>query len=383
MKLISPQQLTANDKASQYVRDYYNHPHSHYLPNIVTELLLLDTGDEFLPVTINTGEEKIAPGEKNSYVISPLTAFIDYAQVEINALKKSWLTWPISGLIMLIGVALRAAKLDRLIQINNWLLSTNLYPANFLCTGEQKINQLKQFFTASYSNFAFAFRSLNEVSNQNTIAILRNAGFISIPTRQVYLFDASAGEACSFWQKHNTQMDAKALQKMPYRLSLGNEFSPVDFQRCEQLYRLLYIEKYSVLNPQYSAQWLAAGQSNGWLTLIGLRNTAGKLEGVAGFFENHDIVTAPIVGYNTSLPAKEALYRRLTQLCLQRALTKKTLLNFSAGAAKFKRLRGGVPAIEYSMVYVAHLHFYRRWCWQSLGYLLHKIAVPLMQRWQL
>jgi hypothetical protein len=166
-------------------------------------------------------------------------------------------------------------------------------------------------------------------------------------------------------------------------LSDGNEFSAEDFHRCEQLYRLLYIDKYTSLNPQYSCHWLAAGQQHGWLKLIGLRNTQGKLEGVVGFFENDHIITAPIVGYNTALPAKEALYRLLTQLCLQRAIAHNKLLNFSSGAAEFKRLRGGVPAIEYTMVYVAHLNVYSRCCWKVLGYILHKIAVPLMKRWQL
>lgn len=387
MQLISHAQLTAthqwSHKAAHYVRDFNSHLSKDYIANLNTKLLLLNAGDEYFPVSINSGKEKIASGEKNSYVVSPITTYIDYAQVEIAALNKFWLTWPLSILVMLIGFALRLARIDRIIHINNWLLSTNLYTTTYFHNGVKKIEQLKEFFIAAYPKFAISFRSLNEISNQRTIEELQSAGFIAIPSRQVYLFDGSAGKDASFWKKHNTQIDAKALAKMPYQLCDGSEFSAEDFQRCEQLYRLLYIDKYSSLNPQYSSQWLAAGQEHGWLKLMGLRNTQGKLEGVVGFFENDHIITAPIVGYNTTLPTKEALYRRLTQLCLQRAIAQKKLLNFSSGAAKFKRLRGGVPAIEYTMVYVAHLNFYSRWCWQSLGYILHKIAVPLMKRWQL
>ena len=387
MQLISSSQLAATHQwphaAAHYVRDFNNHRNKNYIANLTTELLLLDTGEEYFPVSLNSGNEKITSGEKNSYVVSPITTYIDYAQVEIRALNKFWLTWPLGVLVMLFGFALRLARIDRIIHINNWLLSTNLYPASCFHNGQKKIDQLKVFFTNGYPKFAISFRSLNEISNRESIEKLQSAGFIAIPSRQVYLFDGSAGKDALFCKKHNTQIDAKALAKMSYQLSDGSEFSAEDFQRCEQLYRLLYIDKYSSLNPQYSYQWLAAGQQHGWLTLTGLRNPEGKLEGVVGFFENQHVITAPVVGYNTSLPVKEALYRCLTQLCLQRAITHKKLLNFSSGAAEFKRLRGGVPVIEYTMVYIAHLNFYSRWCWKSLGYILHKIAVPLMKRWQL
>lgn len=383
MQLILPEQLTACDKATRYVRDFYNYRHGDYINNISTDLLLLDTGDECFPVSINSGNEKTLLGEKNSYVVSPLTTYVNYARFEIAALGKPWLTWPATALVFLIGIALRLAKVDCLIQINNWLLSTNIYPKDVFSNCEKSLDALKRFFITRYPKHGLGFRSLNDLVNHQTITTLHAAGFVAIPSRQVYLFDGSAGEASPFRQKHNTQIDAKSLAKMSYQLSFGNEFSKADFERCEQLYRRLYIEKYSSLNPQYSAVWLAAGQAHGWLTLLGLRNSTGELEGVVGFFENDEVITAPIFGYNTALPTKEALYRRLTQLCLQRAVNQKKLLNFSSGAASFKRLRGGVPAIEYTMIYVAHLNFYRRWCWKILGYLLHKIAVPIMKRWQL
>ena len=40
------------------------------------------------------------------------------------------------------------------------------------------------------------------------------------------------------------------------------------FQRIEHLYTLLYLDKYSTLNPQYSAQWLQRGHAEGWLELV-------------------------------------------------------------------------------------------------------------------
>jgi hypothetical protein len=89
------------------------------------------------------------------------------------------------------------------------------------------------------------------------------------------------------------------------------------------------------------------------------------------------------VGYDTALPQRAGLYRQLTRLCLQEAVERGVVLNFSSGAAEFKRLRGGQPQIEYSLIHVAHLSWGRRWVWQVLSHLLHGIGVPLMRKFKL
>jgi hypothetical protein len=178
-------------------------------------------------------------------------------------------------------------------------------------------------------------------------------------------------------------MDFRFLQKMPFELVDGRDFSEADFARAEKIYSMLYIEKYCEHNPQYTSVWLMSGQRSGWLRLKGLRNQQGILEGVVGWIENEAIITAPIVGYNTELDSRLGLYRLLTQLCFQEAIKQKKLLNFSSGAASFKRLRGGEAEIEYSLVYIAHLNFFRRTSWKTIAYLSNKIAVPLMKKWKL
>ncbi|WP_336629919.1 MULTISPECIES: hypothetical protein [unclassified Microbacterium] len=58
-------------------------------------------------------------------------------------------------------------------------------------------------------------------------------------------------------------------------------------------------------------------------------------------------------------------------------------LNLSAGAAQFKRLRGGEPAIEYSAVQAAHLPAATRRAITALGALASRVGVPIMRRWEL
>jgi len=155
--------------------------------------------------------------------------------------------------------------------------------------------------------------------------------------------------------------------------------SAADFERIEQLYNLLYLDKYCTLNPHYSAQWLQRGHAEGWLELRALRNPEGRIDGALGWFANNSLISAPIVGYDTALPQRTGLYRQLTRLCLQEAVERRLVLNFSSGAAAFKRLRGGQPQIEYSLIQVAHLPLGRRLVWQLLSLLLTRIGVPLMR----
>jgi hypothetical protein len=224
---------------------------------------------------------------------------------------------------------------------------------------------------------------LNLFSNAGLIERLRGLGYLAIPSRQVYLFDAREGEAAGFLQRHNSRIDASLLRKSPYELVRGSDLRNEDYSRLAHLYNLLYLEKYCPLNPQLSADWLRAGQRDGWLELRALRSRAGQIDGVLGWFGNPQVLTAPVVGYDTALPQKLGLYRLITQLCLREAVQRRCLLNFSSGAAHFKRIRGGEPAIEYSMVHVSHLPAARQRVWRVLSRLLHGIGVPLMQRLKL
>ncbi len=364
-----------DELSNRYFADYS----PQMIKNIATQLFTMDIGKISLGCTKNEGDERPSKGI-NSYVVSPICAYTDYCLVEIKRLNKPLMTWPLVLLVILIRGWLRTAKIDRLVQINNWLLSTNIYPPDIT---NLDVKLIRDKLIKSYPDFALVFRSLNQRTNQLLINKLLEQDFISVPSRQVYFFDARQGEESVFQQRHNSKMDFRFLQKMPFELVEGKDFSEDDFARAEKIYSLLYIEKYCQHNPQYTAVWLMSGQRSGWLRLKGLRNQHGILEGVVGWVENAEIITAPIVGYNTELDSRLGLYRLLTQLCFQEAIKQKKLLNFSSGAASFKRLRGGEPEIEYSLVYIAHLNFFRRVTWKTLAYLSNQIAVPLMKKWKL
>jgi len=68
---------------------------------------------------------------------------------------------------------------------------------------------------------------------------------------------------------------------------------------------------------------------------------------------------------------------------LNTTLERNAVLNLSAGAAHFKRLRGGEPTIEYSAVLSRHLPVATRRTLRALGVLTTRLGIPIMKRFKL
>lgn len=377
MRLLSAHDFAAGEGAARHplTAAFVRHAPGE-IRNVATAMHVLETGAHAFPVSVNEGGER----PDNSYVVSPLTAYTGYADYELAQLGRPWLAWPLRALAHAVGGWLESARIDRLVQVNNWLLSTNVYPPNWRGAD---LGDMTRLLTEAFPDHAIGFRSLNGHSNAELLARLLELGYVAIPSRQVYLFDGRAGERAGFLRHHNTRLDAALLRNTGYRVVPGEELAAADDARLEHLYNLLYLDKYCPLNPQFSAGWLRAGQRDGWLELRALRSPEGRIDGILGWFGNGSILTAPVVGYDTALPQKLGLYRLITRLCLQEAVHRRCLLNFSSGAAHFKRLRGGQPEIEYSLVYVRHLPAARRRVWHVLGKLLHAVGVPVMRKFKL
>lgn len=375
-QLSEPSLLAHGSPTRAYLRHGIAAGNTPAIRNVATQMLALDTGTQLFPVSVNTGRERL----DNCYVVSPLTAYTGYARAELDRLQRPWIARPLHPLVSLVGRYLERGQIDQLVQVNNWLLSTNLYPPDW---HGHELPEVTDLLANTFPEHAIGFRSLNHFSNPQLLHRLHSLGYVPIPSRQVYLFDARAGEQAAFLRHHNTRMDATLLARTPYRLVKGSDLNRAAFDRLEHLYNLLYLDKYSQLNPQFSADWMFAGQRDGWLELHALRTPEGRIDGVLGWFSHAGTLTAPVVGYDTALPQSWGLYRLLTQLCLQEAVRRRAVLNFSSGASHFKRLRGGQPEIEYSMVYVKHLPKDRQRVWHVLSVVLRSVGVPLMRRLKL
>lgn len=356
--------------ALAYMKPFMQGPARKRIYNLETRALLLDTGNLLFPLTINDEEYD------NSYICSPYTACVSYAQEEMGKLGVKPLEAILYLLSASVGILLKKAQINKVASVNNWMLSTNLYPA----WNGYDVAEIRDALIQAYPDHALMFRSLNRHSNDELIQAFIRDGFIIVPSRQVYIFD---GRLSSYMQKHNSRIDAAVLQKTKYKVVPHEDITEADYPRIVELYNMLYLEKYSLHNPQFTVPCIADWHKGRLLEMTGLRNPEGTLDGIVGCFERNSITTAPLVGYDTSGPKNAALYRMLMALVMRRAHDKGMTLNLSSGASGFKILRGGVPFTEYSAVYIRHLSLGRRCVWHLTNFLLTFIGVPLMKAFKL
>jgi hypothetical protein len=337
--------------------------------NLATQIDVLGSGAGSVPVTVNDGE----PG--NSWVCSPHTAYVRYSREELGRLAHPWLAAPFSLVCGALGAYLWKAEIDTAVAVNNWTLSTNIYPHLNATLLREWIEEARQ----RWPRHAVWFRSLNERYTPEWLEQLANLGCELIPSRQVYLYDHIDAGARS---PANLHRDLKLLRSRRHEVSAADSWNSGDFVRAAALYEMLYMDKYSRLNPHYDASFLRGWHSAGLLRLMGWRGESGELEAVVGIFESGATLTAPIVGYDTYSPPRRGLYRLLMAAVFDLAARSGQRINLSAGAAHFKRLRGGVASIEYSAVYARHLPRRRQRAIRLLSRLTTSLGAPLMKRFQ-
>lgn len=358
--------------ARSYLEPMMMHGTKEYMTNVNTTLLLARIDNLVLPVTVNDEEYD------NAYVCSPYTHYVRYAKQELTTLQKPMLEKGLSVLLSLIGRGMKKSQINKVVHVNNWLLSTNLYPA----MNAEQATYLLETVRENYPGHTVIFRSLSSEMHANLITGFQEAGCRCIPSRQIYLYqahDPNFGNAKSRWL---LKRDQALLNKQGYELVSGADLTEADIPRIVELYRMLYLEKYSYDNPQFSERFIAEAMANGTLSLHGLRKE-GRLDAVMGYFCRNGVMTTPLFGYDTDIPQSVGLYRMLSACLIGQARANGKLLHESAGAAQFKRNRGAIADFEYSAVYDRHLSFRRRWCWALLDRLLNSIGVPLMRRMKL
>lgn len=358
-----------NDQQTRLLASWMKNGITPYIDNIETRLYVLQSGHSLLPVTVN--DEQYA----NSYVCSPYTHYITYAAEELKELKSPKLEAMLRPLLKLMGAAAIRARINRVVCVNNWLLSTNLYPM----LQPSQINEMTAGLLKHFPDHAILFRSVNprlypEIYN----ALLAN-GYRMIGSRQVYLFQGSSPDELSSKARWLIRRDEKLVEKMGYEVVRGSQLAQQDAVRMCELYRLLYLEKYSHYNPAFNEQFFQLMLESGGLEFIVLRKQ-GRIDAVLGYYVRNGIMTTPVFGYDTTLPQEVGLYRMLSVLLIREAQAKKLWLNQSSGAAEFKRNRGAVGEIEYTAVYDRHLPWSRKSVWTVLQTIINQVGIPLMQK---
>ena len=358
------------ERARAFARIHAGTQTETFAANLSAKVETLQAGETILPVTLSDG----SPGD--AWVCSPRATYADCAAEEAARYLPAWMARGGHSLNKGVGAWLTRVGIDRAAAINNWLLSTNLYPPLRTVPLAMTIEAAHE----RWPDHAIWFRSLNVIDNADWIAALSERGFQLVVSRQVYLYENLAALSA---RHANLKRDLQQLGRTSLRRVRDDGIAEDDYARIARLYELLYMEKYSRFNPHYSAEFMRRWHKAGLLEFHGFRDESGILQCVVGLFRQGATFTSPIVGYDTSLPRQLGLYRLLTACAYEATMEKGGRLNFSAGAAQFKRLRGGEPAIEYSAVYARHLPRTLRNAIGALSLATRRIGAPLLSKYEL
>jgi len=242
------------------------------------------------------------------------------------------------------------------------------------------LKELEQKATEAYPEHTLLFRSVNPTQNPKLFQNLLDNGWIGVVTRQVYLFRDEE----KWMRKRDSKKDRKLRDSKRFSFVKVEDVEHCDFERIEELYGQVYLKKHSEHNIYYTAEFFRKMVENNLYRLHLLQdNENKKYVGVVALTNDLKVTTIPLLGYDTSYPQKDALYRRLMDFGISYAFEHGLLLNISSGASTFKLTRGAEAELEYMFVKVDHLPFYRRVVWRGLAYLSEKFYAPMLVRLKL
>jgi hypothetical protein len=341
-----------------------------YIKNADCEVAVLAFGEYLLPLVLgNTG------ARANSYVCSPYAQYIRYAkkEMDIEFPKKPLFRITAKLILSIAGVFCKACRFDRVVYVNNWLLSTNLYhefdPA--------QLEQLRDLLIAHYPGRAIVFRSVNERLNAALLQKLKNIGFHDLLSRQVYIVDYRNK---TYTKRTDFKNDEKLFQQLnEFEWTTAETITDAELPVLKSLYDTLYISKYSDINPQFTLAFVRHAQRTGILQFQVFRHNS-KIVAVIGFFVRDGVMTNPFVGYDFSYPAETGLFRMLVFRAIKEAERMQVVFNMSSGASRFKQTRGAEAAIEYNLVYTAHLKWIQQRPWRFFKWLSHRVVIPVMKK---
>jgi hypothetical protein len=333
--------------------------------NVATRLSALNVAGRAMPVTVDDG----ATG--GSYVCSPHSAYVLYARAELDLLDVGWASWPSRVALAGLDRVLKAARINRIVHLGNWLLSTNLHGG---WRGEG-VKAAREALAQAHPDHLLGIRSIDDWSSPGLREALAADGWILVPSRQIWVVDDLARD----WAKRgNHANDRRLVARSPLVISDLDRVEPSDARRIADLYAMLYVGKYSALNPILTPAFIHASARSGMMTYRVARDSGGTIMAVAGLWERGGVMTPPVVGYDTIRPKREGLYRIACWMFMERAMESGWRLHGSAGAADFKRQRGARAVIEWNAYHAEHLSAPRRKAVEALALLLKRFAVPMM-----
>jgi hypothetical protein len=359
---------SAMDRA--YVETFARRGSQALIANLRTQVMAIASNARLFPVTANGGEFG------DAYVCLPHSAYALYAKAELKLVDVGPMRPALALAADAAGLAMRFGRLNRVVHLDNWMLSTNLHGG---WTGDD-LPAIRATLVERFPDHVLGIRSLTPWGDGRLVGAALADGWLLLPARQIYVTDDLTRD----WRpRRNAQRDLELLDQVgPRRVKL-DRLEPGDAVRISELYGFLYLDRYCRLNPDFTPAFVELTHRLGLIGYEGVRGADGRLSTVVGYCRRNGVLTTPIVGYDTSRPQAEGLYRMASVLLALAAEREGLRLNGSAGAPSFKRHRGARPMIEYTAYYAAHLPLRTRLVLAGMQQGLERLARPLLEEHRL
>jgi len=342
------------------------HGAGHWLDNVCARVEPVCLGEHRVPLVMPTP----APG--TSYVASPVSAWARYPHEELRRHGRAAhaLTHP---LVAALGLWMRAGGLDHGATLGNWLVSTNLHPG----LSRTEWRRAREAALELVPDHPLLIRNVCPAIDPTLASHLHADGWWLTPARHIYLCDPAEPDVA---RRNNVKNDRRALNKAHFDRVSADAMTREELPALRHLFRQLFIDKHSALNPDFTPAFFECCLRDGFLHLEGLR-LEGRLVGVVGTLSRHGWLTAPLLGYDTGAPQSLGIYRALMAMSFEQAARGNLRLHLSSGAGAFKRARGGKPHLEFTALYAHHLPPAVRAAARGFHVLMCRLAPPLLRRY--
>ena len=357
-QVLPPQPEVWADLARRYVVAMQRDGTSHYIDNVEVDLSLLRVDEQLLPLVATQCDRPADRSRPVAAVASPRSHYADYTREEVAKRHPATPGWLLGLGFRPLGAAMGLGELDRVVFVNNWLLTTN--PVARYTPGQ--LSAIVDGLATSFPKAAIVFGGLLPRLQPEQFRLFEQAGFRMVRHRQVWIV-----EDCERALRESGELrrDQQLAERHGYEVVADSEVIAGEAERLAELYRGLYLGKHSLLNPHFNADFVRLTLGEGLLTYRAFRKE-GAIDAFKAWYVRDGVMTGAFVGYDRQKPRKLGLYRQAIALQATEAARLGLQLSWSGGVGEFKRLRGASPHEEYEAVWDRHLSARRRLPWAVL-----------------
>ena len=342
----------------QIVKTLIHHDSTELVSNVETKIIALAHEENIWPISINCTEYR------NALICSPYTTYVTYPLGELKQFSKRWIKLAILLNSAIMFVICRSTRFNQIAQINNNLNSLLKHSRQFITF----LPQLTQKMIHRFPHHAVTFFRVNDSLDAELKQSLIENGYWVFPDRQVHLFYPGK----RVMQRSHTKRDMALLRNSAYTVVTHDDLTIEDAKRIAELYRMLFIDKHSTLNPIYTSDYFKNAIEQRWHEYVALRNPEGKIDGFISWFKSENIMMCGPLGYDLERDKKSGMYRQLVAMCLKHANENDCIFNMGGGSDAFKSNRGSTKTVEYTAVYCKHLSWYRQIPWKIMHWVFHR-----------